>query len=292
MQMNISNKIRKNYYRILPYFQISPSALYLIIFMVAPLLVFTIYSFWRVESFKIIKDFNLENYIKIFTSKLYLKTFLNSVYIGFIASFFVVVIGYILSYGVKFFFGKYKNLWMLLIYLSIFGSYLVRIYAWKSILGVSGLINQILLSLRIVEQPLTIFMYNRVAVIITLINLYIPYSFVTIFSSLQEVSKDYIEASRDLGGNSLITFFKITFPLSFNGVITGFIVTFVFSSTDFVVPSLLGGKTGLTVSKIIAEQFGIVYNWPFAAALSIVFIVMLLIILMVISSLPKLIKRA
>ena len=279
-----------NFNKIVPFFQLAPSTIYLIFFMVAPLFVFIIFSFWRVGSFRIIKEFGFNNYINIFTSKLYLDSYLNSVYIGFIVSIIVAIIGYILAYSIRFYFGKYQNLWTILIYLSIFGGYLVRIYSWKSILGVSGLINGILLSIKVINEPIRFFMYNKIAVIITLVNLIIPYGFITVFSALQSVPKNYIEASRDLGANFFRTFFKITLPLSFNGLVAGFIISFVFSSTDFVVPSLLGGKSGLMISSIIAEQFGITYNWPLGSALSIIFIIIMLIILVLISSIPKFIK--
>lgn len=288
--MKFKNVVKKNWVRLVPFIQIAPATLYLIIFMVAPTFIFLIYSFWKVKGFELIKTFTLDNYLKIFTSELYTGTFINSIYIGVLVSIIVVIMGYILSYGLRFFFGKYKDLIVILVFLSVFGSYLVRIYAWKSILGASGLINGVLMALRLIEQPSTIFMYNRTAVIITLVNLYIPYTFVTIFSSMQYISRNHIEASRDLGASSFKTFFKVTLPLTFSGVVSGFIVTFVFSSSDFVISSLLGGRTGLMVSKIISDQFGIVYNWPLGSALSIVWIIVLFIILMLVSSLPRVLK--
>jgi len=286
--MKLINNIKKNFYRMVPYFQVAPATIYLIIFLAIPGFIFVVYSFWSMEKYKMIREFTLDNYIKILTStEIYIPTLLNSIYIGFTASIILVIVGYFLAYGIKFFFGKNTDFFILLVYLSIFGSYLVRIYAWKSILGNSGLINSILLWSRIIDDPLKTFIYNRFAVIITLVNLYIPYTFLTIFSSLQSVSRNHIEASRDLGGNSFKTFFRVTFPLSFNGVVAGFIITFVFCTTDFVVPSLLGGKTGLMISTSIATQFGLIYNWPLGAALSIVFIVLMLIILLLVSNLLR-----
>lgn len=288
--MSIRNWVRKRGTEIAPFFQITPATIYLIIFMVAPTFIFMIYSFWKVKGFKIIKEFTLDNYLEIFSSKLYIGAFANSVYIGFLVSIIVVIIGYILSYGARFFFGKHKDILVLLIFLSVFGSYLVRIYAWKSILGVSGFINQALLAIGLIDQPIKMFMYNKTAVVITLVNLYIPYTFVTIFSSIQQVSRDYIEASRDLGANSFKTFFKITFPLSFNGIVAGFIICFVFASSDFVIPSLLGGKTGLMVSKLIADQFGLVYNWPLGSALSAMWVIVLFIILLIVLGIPRILR--
>jgi len=174
--------------------------------------------------------------------------------------------------------------------ISLFSNYLVRVYAWKTILGNNGLINQFLMYIGLIKQPLEFLLYSSSAIIITLIYILIPFTILPIFSSLQNVSSDLIEAAKDLGANSAIAFYKVTLPLSMPGVITGFTFSFILSAGDYVTPQLVGGPTGLMIGKIIADQFGTVYNWPLGSALSYFMIFLMILIINILIYVTRILK--
>ncbi|MDA2927378.1 ABC transporter permease [Acidobacteria bacterium AH-259-G07] len=256
-------------------FQLAPSTLYLLVFFAIPGFVLLLYSFWQKKGFSIERVFTLKNYLTVLTTDLYIRVTLNSLIIGLSAALLAVIISYPLAYGLRFKLRRYQSTLLLLIFVSVVGSYLARIYAWKSILGQKGLINQILLYAGLVQEPLSFLLFNRFAVIITLTNLFVPFAFLPIFSAFQNLNFDVVQAARDLGAGPFQVFYRITLPLTLPGVLAGFMYTFIFATSDFVVTSLMGGVSGLMVSKVIADQFGIAFNWPLGSALAFVFILTL-----------------
>ncbi len=254
------------------FFQLAPTTLYLVVFFTIPGCVLLLYSFCQKKGFSLEPAFTLENYWSVLTTALYVRVILNSLAIGLCTALLAVLISYPLAYGLRFKLRKYQRILLLLIFVSVVGSYLVRIYAWKSILGNQGLINEILLYANIIQEPLAFLVFNRFAVIITLTNLFIPFAFLPIFSAFQNVDSDVVQAAQDLGASSLQVLYRITFPLTLPGVVAGFMYTFIFATSDFVVSSLVGGVSGLMVSKVIADQFGVAFNWPLGSALAFVFI--------------------
>jgi spermidine/putrescine transport system permease protein len=169
-----------------------------------------------------------------------------------------------------------------LILISLFSSYLVRVYAWKTILGYNGLINQVLKYLGLIKEPLTFLLYSPTAVIITLVFIFTPYTILPIFSALQNISEDLLEAARDLGSTAISAFLRVTFPLSMPGVITAFIFAFVLAAGDYVTPQMVGGTEGLMVGRIVQDQFGMTYNWPFGSALAYFSIFLFILIISVV----------
>jgi len=257
---------------------LTPLFTYFTFFFFAPMFVLFIYSFWLKTSTGLVPTFTLHNYLYIFSNKLYPITILRSIRIGFITAIICVIISYPVAYSLTFKYKKLQDLVLYLILISLFSSYLVRVYAWKTILGSNGIINQILKYIGVIEQPLTFLLFSPTAIIITLVFILTPFTILPIFSSLQNISVDLIEAANDLGANKLKTFYKITLPLSMPGVITGFIFSFTISTGDYVTPQLVGGTEGLMIGRIIQDQFGMTYNWPFGSALAY-FMIFLLIFL-------------
>ena len=156
------------------FFQLAPTTLYLVVFFTIPGCVLLLYSFCQKKGFSLEPAFTLENYWSVLTTALYVRVILNSLAIGLCTALLAVLISYPLAYGLRFKLRKYQRILLLLIFVSVVGSYLVRIYAWKSILGNQGLINEILLYANIIQEPLAFLVFNRFAVIITLTNLFIP----------------------------------------------------------------------------------------------------------------------
>ncbi|MCK4419862.1 spermidine/putrescine ABC transporter [Candidatus Aerophobetes bacterium Ae_b3b] len=249
-------------------FLLLPFWVYYILFFFIPLGILLTYSFWLTTARGLVPTFTLENYWAIFSKKLYLIIILRSIRIAFIAAIICVVVSYPVAYSLTFKYKKMQDFVLYLILISLFSSYLVRIYAWKTILGRQGLINQILQYIGLTKEPLSFLLYSPTAVIITLVFIFVPFTILPIFSSLQNVKPELIEAAKDLGANNFEAFYKVTLPLSMSGVVTGFIFSFILSAGDYVTPQLVGGTTGMMIGKIIADQFGMRYNWPFGSALS------------------------
>ena len=257
---------------------LSPLFTYFTFFFFAPMFILFVYSFWLKTSTGLVPTFTLHNYLYIFSKKLYPLVIIRSIRIGIITALICVLISYPVAYSLTFKYKKLQDIVLYLILISLFSSYLVRVYAWKTILGSNGLINQILKYLGLIKEPLTFLLFSPTAIIITLVFILTPFTILPIFSSMQNISVDLIEAARDLGANKLQTFYKIMLPLSIPGVITGFIFSFTISTGDYVTPQLVGGTEGLMVGRIVQDQFGMTYNWPFGSALAY-FMIFLLILL-------------
>jgi len=278
-------KKRKTFvYLLLPFWS------YYTLFFFVPLGALFIYSFWLTTSKGLIPAFTFQNYADIFSKKLYFILIMRTIRIGFITAIICVVASYPVAYLLTFKYRKIQDFALYLILISLFSNYLVRIYAWKIILGRKGLINQTLMYLGLIKEPLSFLLYSSTAVIITLVFLFVPFTILPIFSALQNVKTELLEAARDLGANNFQTFWKVTLPLSMPGVVTGFIFSFILSAGDYVTPQLVGGTTGLMIGKIIADQFGMRYNWPFGSALSYLTLLLLLLIVYCVIWVLKILK--
>jgi spermidine/putrescine transport system permease protein len=147
-------------------------------------------------------------------------------------------------------------------------SYIIKIYAIRSILGGTGFLNRFLLWTGLIDAPLTLFVFNLNAVLLTLTVLLIPFAILPIFLSLERIPRDLIEASSDLGASNLQTFTRIIVPLSMPGIVTAASFVFVLAIGDFLTPQMVGGQSGFTFGRIVYSQFGTAFNWPFGAALA------------------------
>jgi len=156
---------------------------------------------------------------------------------------------------------RLRDLILFLIVISLLSSYLVKVYAWRTILGNNGLINTTLMYLGIIREPLEFLLFSKVSVFVSLLHILIPFTILPMYSALLNVDPVLFEAARDLGANPVHTFLKVTLPLSIPGIKTAFIFSFIIASGDYIIPQLLGGTSGLMIGKVIADQFGIVFNW-------------------------------
>jgi len=250
------------------FYLVSPLFTYFTFFFFVPMFVLVAYSFWKTTTTGLVPTFTLMNYAKIFSKPLYPVIIVRSIRIGFVTAVVCVLISYPVAYSLTFKYKRLQDFVLFLILVSLFSSYLVRVYAWKTILGDNGLINQVLEYTGLITKPLRFLLYSPTAVIITLVFILTPFTILPIFSSLQNISVDLMEAAQDLGANRAKTFFKITIPLSMPGVITGFIFSFVIAVGDYVTPQMVGGTQGLMIGRIIQDQFGLTYDWPFGSALA------------------------
>ena len=182
----------------------------------------------------------------------------------------VVPIAYILSYIMQFVFPHKATLLLNIILVSMFSGYLVRIYAWRTILGKEGLLNTALIHLRIITEPITFLIFSNWAIAITLVGLLIPLALLPIWSSMSNVSKDHLEVAGDLGSRGFQMHRTILIPMVLPGIGTAFALSFILAAGDFVVPTMVGGTNGVMAGNLIADQFkGLAPNWPLGASLAI-----------------------
>jgi spermidine/putrescine transport system permease protein len=252
--------------------------LYMILLFAAPIFVFFVYSFWYLKGWEIIREWTLKNYVEVITNPTYLILIARSIAIGLTTACVTVILSYPVAYAMVFRMKEGRELILLLMVLSLFSSYLVRVYAWKTILGNTGVINSLLLSLGLVQEPVSWLIYSNFAVIITLVSVFFPITVLPIYSALMNIQPGLLEAARDLGAGAGLAFYKITLPLSLPGVLAGFVFTFILTAGDYVTPSLLGGSNGQLIGNSIVSQFGTLSNWPLGSAITFFVIGMFLVL--------------
>jgi spermidine/putrescine transport system permease protein len=182
---------------------------------------------------------------------------------------FSLFLGYPLAYFLSFYAGKRKDLLYQMVIIPLWVSYLVRAYAWKTILGSDGVLNTLLQYVHLTHHPLDFLLYSPFAVVLTLTHIYTPFTILPIYAALEHIPRNLVEASHDLGATPAQTFWKVIFPLSIPGVVAGATFAFVLSLGDFLAPLLLGGPSGIMISNIVVSLFGAAYNWPLGAAISL-----------------------
>jgi len=269
-----------------------PGSSFYAIFFIVPLTILGLYSFWTQVDFKIRPGFTLEHYDAVLTTSLYRAVFLRTVIVAILTAIVVVPIAYILAYIMQFVFPRKGRILFDIILVSMFSGYLVRIYAWRTILGKEGLLNATLLQLHIISEPITFLIFSNWSIAITLVGLLIPLALLPISSSMANVSKDHLEVAGDLGSRGLKMHRTILIPMVLPGISTAFAISFILAAGDFVVPTMLGGTNGVMVGNLIADQFkGLAPNWPLGAALAISVLLVLIAIHAVIMRLVRKITR-
>jgi len=265
-----------------------PPLLWVAVFLLAPYALLFCYSFWSVSDAQVIvHSWNLKNYRDLLHVGMYLETLFRSMWIAARVTLFSLLLGYPLAYFVSFLAGKRKDLLYQLVIIPLWVSYLVRAYAWKTILGSDGVLNTLLQYLHLTQHPLDFLLYSPFAVVLTLTHIYTPFAFLPIYASLEHIPRNLIEASHDLGASPLQTFWRVILPLSIPGVLAGATFAFVLSLGDFLAPQLLGGPSGIMISNIVVSLFGAAYNWPMGAAISFCMMVLVIGLLFVSENLEK-----
>jgi spermidine/putrescine transport system permease protein len=236
-----------------------------------PYVLLLVQSFWRLKGGAITHELTLENYQRLFGTELYPDTILFSAGVAIRVTLFSLLLAYPLAYLLAFKVKRHKQLMYMAVIIPLWVSYLVRAYAWKIILGQSGILNGLLMSAGLIDQPLTFLLYSRWAVILALTHIYTPFTLMPIYAVLEAIPPALKEASQDLYASRWQTFRRIVLPLSLPGVLAGSTFAFVLSMGDFLAPQLLGGNdSALMVSNLVWSLFGVAYNWPLGAAVSVV----------------------
>lgn len=250
-----------------------PLYFFTLCFVLGPLLYMIALSFsTRGDGSSVVWNFTLDNYRKI-GEPVYLQSFVQSFQLAFTSTGLIILLGYPFGYYMAKLSPKWKKRMMLLIMVPFWTSSLIRMYGWIIILQAKGVLNGILMKLGILEEPLKI-LYSYPAVVIGMIYALLPFLVLAVYSSAEKMDWSLLEAARDLGANGIQAFFTVTFKLTLPGLLTGIILTFIPSMGLFFIADILGGNKIVLVGSVIQDQLTRGSNWPFAAALAVVLMVL------------------
>lgn len=252
------------------YSLLSPSLLFLALAILIPFGILVVMSFWTAQGFDFDTSFSTANYERFAERPIYGALLSRSLWISSMVTFFTVMLCYPMAYYVAFHVHRHKMLWIVLMTLPFWTSYLLRVFAWKVVLGYEGVINSALMSFGLIEAPLEFLLYSQQAVIITLAHAWAAFAILPLYVSLEKIDKSLLEAATDLGDGPARRFFRVTLPLSLPGVISASLLIFIPTTGDYITPALLGGPDGAMIGNLIQKQFGPINNWPMGAALSII----------------------
>ena len=248
-----------------------PPALYAVLLLAVPLVAIILFSFWTQDFMTLDRTFTLDNYREIAEKPIYGLLLQRSLMVSGIVTLVTVVLAYPVAYFVSFHAApNRKSIWLFLITIPFWTSYLIRVFLWKVILGYNGVVNSGLLGLGIIDEPLTFILYNVNAVIITLAHAFAPFAILPIFVALEKIDRSLLEASQDLGESKFVTFFRVTLPLSMPGLVAAVLIVFIPTIGDYVTPELMGGAGGKLIANMIQTQFLALNNAPLGAAIAIV----------------------
>ena len=250
---------------------ISPPFFYALLLMAFPLGAIILFSFWTQNFMDVDTTFTLNNYRQIIDQPIYGALLQRSLFVSAVVTVVTVLLAFPIAYFVSFHVRPdRKSLWLFLITIPFWTSYLIRVFLWKVILGYNGVINTGLLNIGLIDEPLTFILYNINAVIITLAHAFAPFAILPIFVALEKIDRFLLEASRDLGENKVMTFFRVTLPLAMPGVVAAVLIVFIPTIGDYVTPELMGGAGGKLIANMIQTQFLALNNAPLGAALAVV----------------------
>ena len=253
---------------------LAPLYLFTVIFLIGPFLYMFALSFLtRAETWGIVNEFTTGNYLKIL-KPLYLNTFTESLKLALIVTVLIVLVGYPFGYYMGKLPPKRRGRLLLLVMIPFYTSSLMRMYGWIIVFRANGLLDKLLLSLHVIERPLKL-LYTYPAVVVGMVYALLPFMMLSVYSSVEKMDWTLVEAARDMGASPSAAFFTVTLPLTMPGLMTGVILSFVPSMGLFFVADILGGNKIVLVGNVIQEQLMKVHDWPFAAALSVILMLMM-----------------
>ena len=252
------------------YLLLSPTLVVMILALAAPLAMLVLYSLWTQDGFVLDTHFTFAQYATALERGGYRELFFRSLEISGAVTLITVAMAYPMAYFVAFHVERRKFIWLILLTIPFWTSYLLRVFAWKVILGYNGVINSGLISLGLIKEPLEFLLYNPFAVVVTLAHAWAAFAILPIYVSLEKIDRSLLEAAADLGDGPMRRFLRVTLPLSLPGLLGAAILIFVPTTGDYVTPTLVGGSDGIMIANIVEAQFTKVGNWPLGAALAII----------------------
>lgn len=248
---------------------LAPGLLLMILGLVVPVLMLIGQSFvvegspegWRL---------GLDNFGQVIEGAQYQRVMARSIGVALLVALTTVLLAYPAAYFIAFHVHGNKMTWLVLITLPFWTSYLLRVFAWKLILGFNGVVNSALVYVGLTEAPLEFLLHNIFAVIVTLAHAWAAFAILPIFVSLQKIDRSLIEAAQDLGESPFMTFLRVTLPLSMPGVIAAFLLVFIPTVGDYVTPKMVGGPNGIMIGSLVQFSFGQLENWPLGSAIAVI----------------------
>lgn len=258
----------------LPAAGLLPLVLWQIVFFVVPVALILGVSVWRTQSYRLIPAFTFDNYIAIFARPAIWRALLLSVE----TAAFVTVACAVLAFPVAYFIAKKAGRWRGLLLVAVIApfwiSIVMRVAAWRLLLGERGVINQLAITLGLTDAPMSFLLYSPVSTAIGLIYAYLPLYVLPLYAAISNIHDNWIEAAMDLNASPTRTFFEVILPLSAPGLVVGAVFCFVFGLGEFVTPALLGGGKQLMFSQVIQDEFQRRLDWPSGAAMAVVLLVL------------------
>lgn len=258
---------------------LGPGTLFLIVFMAIPIgLIFAASFFTRGRFGGVVWKFTTENFTRL-ADPLYLNIIGQSIAMATVVTIAALILAYPVAYGIARLPARWSTVALILVILPFWTNFLIRTYAWILLLNNAGFVNQGLMALGIIDEPVKL-LYNWGAVFIGLLYMYLPLMILPLYASLQQIDRSQLEAAQNLGSSPWRTFRTITLPLSLPGALTGAIFVFVPSMSNFVIPELLGGGKMLLAGNIVRDQFLEARDWPFGAAVALVLTTVLVLLIL------------
>jgi spermidine/putrescine transport system permease protein len=246
-----------------------PPLLWVGLFLLLPYALMLAHSFWAVRNGFLVHEWNLGNFKILFSNPVYAQVLFRTMRIAASVTLFSLLLGYPLAYYVSFHARAQKELLYQLVIVPLWVSYLVRGYAWKTILGSEGVLNGFLQYFHLTHEPVAFLLYSPFAVVLMLTHIYTPFVFLPIYAALEHIPRPLVEAYHDLGAGSAQTFLRVILPLSIPGLLAGATFAFVLALGDFLAPLLVGGASGTMIANVVQSLFGAAYDWPLGAAISV-----------------------
>ena len=252
------------------YWLVAPSALVFCVLFIAPMAFFVVVSFWQVEYFELSTEPTIANYRDVFANYWHVMSF--TVVVATATALLTTALGFVFSFLARFRAGEWAQVLLFIVLITLFGGYLMKIYAWKTILGNEGVLNSALMAAGIISSPITSLLYSPQAVVVTLMHFSLPFAVLPIYASMRGIADSEVEAARDLGAGRWQILSTVIVPRCQSGIVAGFSFVFLMVGGDYVTPLLVGGKLTM-IGNLIAPQFGAQFNWPLGAAMSIVMLI-------------------
>lgn len=260
-----------------------PPSLWMLGFYFIPIAVLLSYAFMQHDYVQIIPKFTWENFAQILKNIGYRNTVIRTLYIASIVTGIDALLAFPVAYFLTRYAGKYKQVLTILILLPLWSSYLVRVFAWRIILGYNGVLNSFLVSLGILPEPSSLFLYNQFSMVVTLCYVWLPFMILPLVTAFERLPDNLTEASADLGAHPWYTFRRVTLPLVLPGLLAGAVSVFSLTMGDYITPSLVGGAGDILIGNIVANQFGVADNWPLGSALAMLILLLLFGLMTIIS---------
>ncbi len=267
---------------------VAPPLVYALAMLAAPMAAIVLFSFWTQDYLDLDTTLTLDNYREAATDPIYRELLLRSLWVAGVVTFITVLLAFPIAYYISFHVApQRKALWIFLVTIPFWTSYLIRVFLWKVILGFNGVLNTSLQGLGLIQEPLTVILYNLNAVVITLAHAFAPFAILPIFVVLERIDRSLLEAARDLGETHLTAFFRVTLPLAMPGVIAACLIVFIPTIGDYVTPRLVGGPGGLMIANMIQTQFLKLNDAPMGATLAVIAMVAVSVVALVFVALNR-----